>query len=295
MTLVTSKKIIDNAYKERYAIGGFCAVNMEIIEAIIEAAQEENSPAIILINEEVIKYAGITVIKNIVKAAAEEVTVPIVLQLDHGSGFEANAKCVNAGFTSLMFDGSALPYEENIRITLRVVEMGHSCNIPVEGELGRVPIAEQDFTQAEVSAMKTQPEKVKEFVERTGIDTLSVALGSVHRMLFKNALLDIDLLKRIVDIVEIPIVLHGASGVTIDSIREGIENGIAKINVGTQIYIAFLNEIQKARLEMPNATDPKKILSRGKDAVKEIVKNYMRLFGCSEKADSYIKNQSKFS
>lgn len=284
MALSTGRELIEDGYKNGYAIGGFCVFNMEFVAAVVEAAEEEKSPVILLIGEKAIDYAGLDYISNISKTAADAASVPVVIQLDHGTSFDSNVKCLKAGFSALMFDGSAQLFEENVSITSQIVKMAHSCGIPVEGEIGKVPGAEQNYTPEEISAMKTNPARVREFVELTKLDTLSVALGAVHRMQTKSAVLDMALLKKIHKEVDIPIILHGASGVTIESIQDGIKNGIAKVNVGTQLLMAFLNETYQYGVERPEEVDYRKIFKKARASVKDIAKSYMRLFGCSGKA-----------
>ncbi|NPV79279.1 MAG: ketose-bisphosphate aldolase [Firmicutes bacterium] len=283
MPLVTSKEVLKAAQAGGYAVGAFNANNLEYVQAIIEAAEEEQAPVILQASQGAIKYAGLEQIVGMVKVAAEAVSVPVVLHLDHGTDYAQNVRCLRAGFTSLMFDGSALPFEENVKITSKITEMAHACGIPVEAELGKVPQA-GDVSFEELKALMTDPEEAKKFVELTGVDSLAVSVGSIHRMKIQEARLDIDRIKKIKELTGIPLVLHGASGVTDEGYRLGIPAGICKINIATELNKAFTRGVKEAMEKNPNEVDPRKALTRAKDLVKEVVKAKMRLFGCSGKA-----------
>jgi len=285
MALVTSKEMLLKAKKEGYAVGAFNANNMECIQAVIETAEEEKAPVILQVSQGAIKYAGLEMAVSMVKIMAEAVSVPVVLHLDHGTSFEQNVRCLRAGFTSLMYDGSLEPLEKNVEITSKVVEIAHTIGIPVEAELGRVTGTEDKLTPEQVEALKTDPLQAKEFVERTKCDSLAVAVGSIHRMRTREAELDILRLKRIRELVDIPLVLHGSSGVALDSIKEGIAARLCKVNVATQVSMAFLRGIRKGLEKMPEEFDFRKIVIMGKNEVKEVVREYMRVFGCCGKAD----------
>ena len=283
MPLVTSKELLIRAQKEGYAVGAFNANNLEYVQAIIEAAEEEKAPVILQASQGAIKYAGLEQIVAMVKNAAEAVSVPVVLHLDHGTDFIQNVRCLRAGFTSLMFDGSALPFEENVAITRKIVDIAHAVGIPVEAELGKVPQS-GEITFEELKALMTDPEEALRFVELTQVDSLAVSVGSIHRMQVQEAHLDIERIQRIRELVGIPLVLHGASGVTDESYREGIKAGISKINVATELNKAFTRGLKEAMAEFPNEVDPRKFLTRAREETKKVVKAKMRLFGCSGKA-----------
>lgn len=278
MPLVTSKEWLLKAQKENFAIGAFNANNMEFVEAVIETAEEEKAPVILQISQGAIKYAGLEMASGMVKIAAELASVPVILHLDHGTDFSQNVRCLRAGFSSLMFDGSALSFDENVKITQKIVEIAHSCNIPVEAELGKVLQSKDKVTPEQVEKAMTQPDEAKKFVELTKCDSLAAALGSVHAMTDRAAKLDIERLKKIRKVVTIPLVLHGSSGVALDSIREGIANGICKVNVATQLSVAFVKASGAKYTENPNETDMRKILLPGKQAVKEKVREYLKVF-----------------
>lgn len=286
MPLVTSKQMLQAAMEGRFGVGAFNANNMEQIQAIVDAAVEERSPVILQVSQGAIGYAGLGYATAMVKIAADEADVPVVLHLDHGSSFEQNVVCLRAGFTSLMFDGSKLPYEENVRITSKVTEMASYVGIPVEAELGKVLQSADQVSDEEVRAAMTDPDQALDFVERTGISSLAVAIGSVHAMKAAEAELDIDRLKAIRAKVEIPMVLHGSSGVKEESEVEAIQHGICKINVATMLNQAFIQGICQAQADAPENIDPRKWLTISRDAVKEVVRHKMRLFGSSGKITS---------
>lgn len=284
MPLVTTKELLEKAMREKYAVGAFNANNIEMVQAIIEAAEEESAPVILQASQGAIKYAGLENVTAIVKNAADMAKIPIALHLDHGTNYEQNVKCLRIGFTSLMFDGSKLPYEENVSITRKVVEMGHAVGVPVEGEIGKIGGTEDHITVSEVEADMTEPEEALRFVEDTGVDSLAVAVGSVHRMKKKEAKLDHERIKRIAELVKIPLVLHGSSGVMDDEMKKGIKEGLCKINVATQLNMAFVEGMRKALNEKPEEVDPRKILGVSKELLKKVVKDRIRVFGCSGKA-----------
>lgn len=304
--LVTNKELMVAARKGGYAIGAFNVQNMESVKAIVEAAVEEKSPAILQITPSVIKYAGMGYITSIVKNAGKEAAVPLTMHLDHGEDYETAIKCVDAGFTSVMIDGSFLKYEENIAVTKRVVDYAHSKGASVEAELGKLAGVEERSVE-EKEAILTDPNNAVDFVERTGVDTLAVAIGTSHGAYkFKSASkLDLERLKIINDKVGIPLVLHGASsvpqwivekatkygavldgakGVGEDQLQAAIKLGIAKINIDTDLRLAFLATVRQVLTDSPKEFDPRKILGPAKDSMKEVAKGKMRLFGSSGKA-----------
>ncbi|MGI6367189.1 MAG: class II fructose-bisphosphate aldolase [Anaerolineae bacterium] len=281
MPLVTSKEMLEAAHANHFAVGAFNANNMEQIQGIIDAANEEKSPVILQVSQGAINYAGLGYASAMVKIAAEESSVPVALHLDHGPSYEQNVICLRAGFTSLMFDGSKLPYEENIAITSKIVQMANTVGIPVEAELGRVLQSRDSVSEEEVKAAMTDPDQAADFVSRTGISSLAVAIGSVHAMEAAEAELDIERLKAIRAKVDIPLVLHGSSGVKESSEVEAIQYGISKINVATMLNQAFIHALIGAYESDPKNIDPRKWLVKSRDAVKEVVRGKMRLFGSS--------------
>ncbi len=281
MPLVTSKEMLQAALEGHFAVGAFNANNMEQIQGIIDAAVEERSPVILQVSQGAIDYAGLGYASAMVKVAAQEADVPVVLHLDHGGSYVQNVVCLRAGFTSLMFDGSKLPYEENVRITKQIVELAGAVGIPVEAELGKVLQSRDSVSEDDVRAAMTDPLQARDFVEKTGISSLAVAIGSVHAMQAAEAELDIERLKEIRAQIDIPMVLHGSSGVKEESEVEAIQHGICKINVATMLNQAFVGALIQAYKDAPDNVDPRKWLVRSRDAVKEVVRHKMRLFGSS--------------
>ncbi|MHB1296823.1 MAG: class II fructose-bisphosphate aldolase [Anaerolineae bacterium] len=281
MPLVTSKEMLQAALEGHFAVGAFNANNMEQVQAIVDAATEEKSPVILQVSQGAIRYAGLEFATAMVKSAAAEAPVPVVLHLDHGTDFDQNVRCLRAGFTSLMYDGSKNAYEENVATTARIAHIAHLCGIPVEAELGKVLQSVAGVTEADVQAAMTDPEQAQDFVSRSGCDSLAVAVGSVHAMKAAQAELDIARIKAIHAKVDIPLVLHGSSGVKEESEIEAIQHGIAKINVATMLNQAFTAALREAVTANPTEVDPRKLLIGARDAVKEIVRHKMRLFGSS--------------
>ena len=286
MSLVSSKPILEEALHRHFAVGAFNANNMEQVQAIVETAQEEWAPVVLQVSQGAIRYAGLQFAAGLVKIAASLVDVPVVLHLDHGTDFDQNVLCLRAGFTSLMYDGSKRPFEENVTTTRRVTEIAHIAGIPVEAELGQVLKITDGVTYDDVVAAMTDPDQAKEFAERTQCDSLAIACGSVHAMTSREATLDIDRVKAIRAAVDIPLVLHGSSGVKHDSVVEAIAHGIAKVNVATTLNQAFMAGIRRASAELPDETDPRRIIGVGRDEVKEAVREKIRLFGSAGTIDS---------
>lgn len=286
MPLVTSKEILQIALAQRFAVGAFNANNMEMIQAIIETAHEERAPVILQVSQGAIRYAGLDYAVGLVKIAAAQVDIPVVLHLDHGTSFEQNVLCLRAGFTSLMFDGSKMPYGENVTISKRVCEIAHIAGIPVEAELGRVLQAKDGVTPEEVEAAMTNPDQAKEFIELTGADSLAVAVGSVHAMEAREATLDIYRIEAIRQQTGVPLVLHGSSGVKHESVLEAIEHGICKVNVATYLNQAFVQGMREGFEKHPDEVDPRKYLSISRENVKEAVREKIRLFRSNDRIDS---------
>ncbi len=286
MPLVTSHQMLRAALEGHFAIGAFNANNMEQVQGIVDAAVEERSPVILQVSQGAIRYAGLEFAAALVKTAAAQADVPVVLHLDHGTDFDQNIRCLRAGFTSLMYDGSKRPYEENIATTARVTYIAHVCGIPVEAELGQVLKSTDRVSEEEVEAAMTNPEQALDFVQRTGCDSLAIAVGSVHAMREAEAELNIERIKEIQSKVTIPFVLHGSSGVKEESELEAIQYGMAKINVATLLNVAFTRGMKRAMAELPDNVDPRKFLVYSRDEVKEVVRHKLRLFGSSGKVTS---------
>jgi len=304
--LVTNKDLMVPARRNGYAIGAFNVQNLESLLAVVEAAAEEKSPVIVQITPSVIKYAGLAYISNLAKTAAKVAPVPVAVHLDHGEDFETALKCVNAGFSSVMIDGSFLKFDENVALTKRVASIAHENGVAVEAELGKLAGVEERSVE-EKEAILTDPKTAVDFVVKTGIDALAVAIGTSHGAYkFKGeGKLDLERLKLISEVVRIPLVLHGASsvpqwivekatkygaalsgakGIPEEQIKEAISLGIAKINIDTDLRLAFTATVREVLANSPKEFDPRKILGPAKDAMKEVAKSKMRLFGSSGKA-----------
>jgi len=287
MPLVSSKPVLQEALRRHFAVGAFNANNMEQVQAIIEAAEEERAPVILQVSQGAIRYAGLEFAAGLVRIAASIATVPVVLHLDHGTDFDQNVRCLRAGFTSLMYDGSKKPFDENVATTRKIVEIAHAVDLPVEAELGKVLQTSDHVTPEQVTAAMTDPDEARRFVELTQVDSLAIACGSVHAMTSREAELDIPRVKAIhAQIPNTPLVLHGSSGVKHESIVEAIANGICKVNVATALNQAFLEGIRKGLAEFPDSTDPRKSIGLGRDAVKEAVREKIRLFGSAGVIDA---------
>ena len=310
MSLVTTKEMFEKSMKEGYAIGAFNVNNMEIIQGIVDAAAEQKSPVILQASSSAIKYAKINYLMKMVEAAVEEhPEIPMAIHLDHGPDFETCKMCVDNGFTSVMFDGSKYDFEENIRLTTEVVDYAHAHGVVVEAELGKLAGIEDDVNVSASDAMYTDPEQAEEFVRRTGVDSLAIAIGTSHGAYkFKGeAKLRFDILKQIKErIPNTPIVLHGAStvipelvnmcneyggnipgakGVPDEILHEASVSGVSKINVDTDLRLAMTAGIRKVFVEAPSAFDPRKYLTPARELVKQTVAHKMKdVFGSANKA-----------
>ncbi|MBQ3278467.1 MAG: class II fructose-bisphosphate aldolase [Clostridia bacterium] len=279
MPFVSTKDMLAGAQQGAYAIGAFNAENMEMVQAIIAAAEAERAPVMIQTTPGTLKYAGPACFAGLVSRLARDAAVPVALHLDHGSSYELAEQCAREGYTSLMIDGSKLPYEENVALTRRVV--GMACGLPVEAELGTVGGKEDGM---EAKPQYTDPEEAADFVGRTGISSFAVAIGTAHGVYKGEPKLDLERLSAVREKVSIPLVLHGTSGVPEDQVRECIRRGICKVNYATDLRIAFTAGVKKGIEEQPSAFDPKKYLSCGRQAVQERVQELIRLLGSSGKA-----------
>ena len=310
MPLVTTKEMFEKSMKEKFAIGAFNVNNMEIIQGIVDAAAEQKSPVILQASSSAIKYARINYLMKMVEAAMEEhPEVPVAIHLDHGPDFETAKMCIDNGFTSVMIDGSKYDFEENVALTKKVVDYAHSKGVVVEAELGKLAGIEDEVNVREKDAMYTDPEQAKEFVERTGCDSLAIAIGTSHGAYkFKGeAKLRFDILAKIKELIpNTPIVLHGAStvipelvdmcnkyggnipgakGVPDEMLHEASLSGVSKINVDTDLRLAMTSEIRKVFAEEPGVFDPRKYMQPARELIKETVQHKIRdVFGSSNKA-----------
>ena len=307
MKLYTNKDLLNLAQKGRYAVGAFNINNLEILQAIVSAGESEKSPAIIAVSEGAIQYAGLPHIVSMVSIAAQMASIPLSLHLDHGKDLEIIRSCIETGFSSVMIDGSHLEFNENIAITKKVVEMAKKRTVSVEAELGRLKGIEDKVSVAEREAFLTDPQAAEEFVEKTEVDALAIAIGTSHGAYkFKGeAKLDFERLREIARRVDIPLVLHGASGVPRsvlekaerfgaklpgakgipdEAIQQAISLGICKINIDTDLRLSFVSALREVLATKPEEFDPRKLLGTGREAIKQTVQSKMKLFGSSGKA-----------
>ncbi len=302
MALVTSKRILDDASARGYAVGAFNVNNLEFAKAVMGAAQEANSPVIIQASEGAVSYAGVRQMVAMVRSLAEDTDVPVVLHLDHGRSFDTIVQCIRHGFTSVMIDGSPLPFDENVAITKKVVEVAHAAGVSVEAELGRLAGIEDIVAVSEREAALTDPDEARAFVEQTGCDALAVAIGTSHgpRKFKGEPVLAVDLVEKIKEQVRIPLVLHGASGVSTEVVQIGerygarwagskgipdqaivevIRRGINKINIDTDMRLAFVASIRETLATKPELLDPRDLMRPAIAAIKKVATGKMQLFG----------------
>lgn len=279
--LTGSKELLEQAQNQGYAIGHFNTFDLEITKAIVAAANIKNSPVIIGTSEKAISYAGLEELAEIVKIEASKVSVPIVLHLDHGKSFEICQKAIQMEYTSLMIDGSNLNYEDNVRLTQRVVKMAHRKGIPVEGELGA--LVDKEKYQNSASQFMTDPDQARKFVQETQIDNLAISIGNAHGIPLPEEKLDFNRLAQIKKVVSIPLVLHGASSTPTQDIKKAISLGITKINIDTDIRIAFNQNIKEFISAHKEVIDPREILGSASKAIQKVVEEKIELFGSSNR------------
>ncbi len=307
--LTTSTELFQKALDGKYAIGAFNVNNLEIIQGLMEGAKAKQAPIILQVSAGARKYAGSIFLRKLIEGAAEIYPeIPIVFHLDHGEDFEICKDCIDNGFTSVMIDGSKHPFEENVRLTKEVVEYAHSKGIVVEGELGKLEGMEDDVNVKAGQGSYTDPEQAAEFVEKTGVDSLAVAIGTSHGA-YKFAMdadpkLDFERCGKIAELVKIPLVLHGASsvlqnfveeinsfggevkgskGVPEDAITEASKHGVTKVNIDTDIRLAMTASMRKNLTENPENFDVRKPLGAARDAVQQMVEHKIDILGCEGK------------
>ena len=272
MPLVTSKEMLLKAQEGGYAVGAFNAENMEMVKAIIQAAEELKAPVMIQTTPSTVKYGTVDTYAAIVAAEAKKASVPVCLHLDHGSSFELAMQAIHAGYTSVMIDGSK-----------RVADVANALEIPCEAELGKVGGKEDDL-EAEADT-NTDPQEAKEFVERTGVTSLAVAIGTAHGFYVGTPVLDKERLSEIREVVDIPLVLHGASGLSDEDVSDCVKRGICKVNFATELRAAYSKAVKELLEEKPDTIDPKAYGKTAIAAVKELVMARMKVCGCDGKAE----------
>ena len=309
MPIVNSKELLKKAYEGGYALGAFNVNNMEIIQGITEGAKLENAPLILQVSAGARKYAKHVYLMKLIEAAVEDTDLPIVVHLDHGPDFETCKSCIDGGFTSVMIDGSHLPFEENIALTRKVVEYAHDRNVTVEGELGRLAGVEDEVKVKAEDSSYTDPDQVQEFAERTGVDSLAIAIGTSHGAFkFKGTpKLRFDILEEVARrLPGFPIVLHGASsvipefvdmvnqyggkmpgaqGVPEDMLRKAASMAVCKINIDSDLRLAMTGTLRKYLYEHPEDFDPRKYMGPCRNAIREMVRHkIVDVLGCNGKA-----------
>lgn len=282
--LVSSKELLLAAQEGGYAVGAFNTNNLEITHAIFRAAEAKGAPVLVQLSAGALKYAGIDYLPAMVRTQAQLASIPAAIHLDHGPDFETAMRCLRYGFTSVMRDASKHPFEENVAETRRVVEAAHAVGVPVEGELGRLAGAEEHVVVSEEEKAMTDPDEAARFVEESGCDLLAVSIGNAHGFYKGEPDLDFDRLRAIREQVEVPLVLHGASGIPEHQIREAVSRGICKINIDTEIRSAFAQSVRQTLSEKPEEIDPRKILGPAIDAMQRVVEGKITLFGSEGKA-----------
>ena len=281
MPLVTSKKMLLDAQKGGYAVGAFNVENMEMVKAVIATAEELNAPVMLQTTPSTVKYGSLETYAAIVAAEAKKATVPVCLHLDHGNSYELAMAAIEAGYSSVMIDGSHESLENNIAITKKVVEDAEKKEIPVEAELGKVGGKEDDL-EAEAD-MNTDPIEAKQFVDRTRVSSLAIAIGTAHGFYAGTPVLDKERVSEIKALVSVPLVLHGASGLSNEEIKECVNRGMCKVNFATELRVAYTDAVKRLLEEKPETFDPKKIGEVGMLAVKELAVNRMKVCGCVNK------------
>lgn len=282
MPLVTSKQILLDAQKGGYAVGAFNVENMEMTQAVIAAAEELKAPVMLQTTPSTVKYAGVGLYYANVKTLAEKAAVPVVLHLDHGSSFELCVQALRAGYTSIMIDGSKLPLQENIALTRKVTELCAPADIPVEGEIGQVG-GKEDDTVCE-NAGYTIPAEAVRFEQETGLSSIAVGVGTAHGVYKTTPVLNTALISELRGLLTVPMVLHGASGLSDEAVQECIHCGICKVNFATELRIAYSDGVKTVLKEKPDTYDPKSYGKTGRERVRELVMNRMRICGCDGKA-----------
>ena len=281
MSFVNSNSLLQNAMDNGYAVPAFNANCLEIIPALIRAAEKERAPLILQISKRFLTFFTAEEIASLSKFLAEKTDIPVCLHLDHGNTYELASQCLNSGFTSVMYDGSLLPFEENIKNTLQVVSAAHLHNAHAEGELGKVLFSEQ--TEKSFEEDLTDPDEAQEFVKRTGIDSLAVSVGNIHRMLRKTADIQFELIKILRKKINVPLVIHGSSGISDDDIRKAVSCGISKVNVATEFGVTFIKAVKEYLTVHPEEVFPMEIQKPGMDAVTNLARNRIRVLDANNR------------
>ncbi|MED2974122.1 tagatose bisphosphate family class II aldolase [Fictibacillus sp. B-59209] len=284
MSVVSAKQMLENAREGQYAVPAFNIHNLETIQVVAEAAAECKSPLMIAATPSTLSYAGPDFLLAIANVAATRFQIPIAIHLDHAEDVEYIKSLIDMGYKSVMIDASHHPFDENIDIVREVVEYAHKMGVSVEAELGRLGGQEDDLIVDEKDSFFTDPEKAVEYVERTGIDSFAVAIGTAHGMYKSEPKLDIPRLKQIYAKVDVPLVLHGGSGIPEQDVKQTIELGISKVNIATELKIPFAEAVRNHLTNNPEANDPRKYLTPGKEAMKQVAIQKILMCGSNGKA-----------
>lgn len=282
MALVTTLEMLKDAQKNHYAVGAFNVENMEMAQAIIYEAEALRAPVILQTTPSTLRYADPALYLANVRALAEKATVPVAMHLDHGDSYELCVRALRAGYTSIMIDGSKLPLEENIALTAKVVEMCAPVGVPVEGELGRVGGKEDDLVCED--AGYTDPEEAVRFEAETGLSSMAVGIGTAHGVYKETPVLNVELVGTLREKLRVPMVMHGASGLTDEAIRACIAKGICKVNFATELRMAYTKAVRQILQEKPDVFDPKVYGKAGRIAVGDVVENRIRVCGSAGRA-----------
>lgn len=282
--LVNTFDMLRDAQENHYAVGAFNVESLEFVMAVLAAAEAKQSPVIMQTTPSTVKYAGLDYFVGMVYAAAENADVPVALHLDHGSSFDLCMEAMHAGYTSVMIDGSHDEFEENIRKTESVARVGAAIGIPVEAELGKVGGKEDDGPDAGQGNPFTDPEEAREFVERTGCTSLAVGVGTAHGVYHGTPHIEQDILKAIRDVVDVPLVLHGTSGVPDEQVAEAIANGVCKVNYATELRQEYMAGFMGFMAENPEVFDPKKPAQAGMARIQATVESHMDNLGSTGRA-----------
>ncbi len=287
MPLVKPHDIFKKAYVEGWALGAFNTSNLEVTQAIAWALKEKKSPGIIQTSEGAIEYAGLETIRDIIRDTANSVGVPVIIHLDHGKSFEIAEKCILAGYDSVMIDASSLPFAENVEVTKKVVELAHTHNVWVEGEIGAIQ-GKEGMLASDIKledSLLTDPDQAAEFVKLTGVDALAISVGTLHGAFRGEEKIRFERLKQIKSKVFIPLVLHGASGLPESDLSEAVKYGVSKVNIDTELREAFHDTIieNEGKQISAKSVDPRKMLAPGREAVKQVVIQKIDLLGSAGK------------
>ena len=284
MALVTTKQMLINAQKDNYAVGAFNVENMEMVMAVVEAAEELNSPVIMQTTPSTVKYADENYLLAIIEKASEINNIPLTFHLDHHENVEDIKRIIKLGCKSVMIDASKYEFRKNVEIVKDIVDYAHKYGATVEAELGKLGGVEDDLKVDEKDSFLTDPNEAVEFVKATGVDSLAVAIGTAHGLYKSEPKLDFDRLGKIRSMVDIPLVLHGASGVPYDAVQSAIEKGICKVNIATELKIPFSNAIKEYFNENPKASDPRQYLVPAKKAMYDVVVEKIKMCKSENKA-----------